>query len=249
MTVAKRAIIAILLLSAGVSSAQTPRRAPGTPKSASGGSGTTSIGGPAPPSFTLISHVIANSLDNNTVTTAGITTTGAGLIVVSVGGFTATSVLSDSNNNTWVPLTSVGNGNDRGQLYYCLTPVVGAGHTFTITNGGTYPSISVQAWSTTSHTPISFDQSSGSNTVATGPGSITPASGTALFVAATAGAVPSTDTSTIGSSFTITDQFGNGGGGSNARSLAMAWKLSAAPENPIWSPDGASVSLLVDFLP
>lgn len=191
----------------------------------------------------LVAHGIANSTNTNNATTAGVDTTGVKLIVLCIGGFTNTTVVSDSYANTWVALTSVGNGNNRGQLYYCLAPIVGVGHTFTIAGTSIFPSIAFLAFSSSG--TITYDQSTQSNTQVSGAGSITPTGG-AIFIAEISG--DGTTIPTVDSSFTLTDYFLNGTGGSNARSLAIAWKSSASAENPLFTQNGSNVVLLADFV-
>jgi hypothetical protein len=82
----------------------------------------------------------------NTVTTAGVNTTGANLIVVMAGydaGFSGTSsaipVVTDNMGNgsyTGLPRQNSALGN-AGNLFYFANPTVGSGHTFTLT--GTIP--------------------------------------------------------------------------------------------------------------
>lgn len=69
-------------------------------------------------------------------------TTGATLLVIagmyygtgSTGGY-------DSNGNTWIQAIN----NNGAMIFYCLNPVVGSNHTFTI-NAGYYPAIVVMAF-------------------------------------------------------------------------------------------------------
>ena len=190
----------------------------------------------------LVASVGAASTTSNNVTTAGANTTGANLIVLTVAAFNGNagtlSGPSDSNTNTWTALTirnSVTDGSWVRQ-YYCVSPSVGSGHTFSINSTAAYPSIYMQAFSGLDASP--YDQENGA--VGAGSittlqnGSITPGGADYLFCA---GMMTSAQlgTITIDSSFTITDQFllalGQAEGG------AMAYKIASGSgaEDPTWT--------------
>jgi hypothetical protein len=99
----------------------------------------------------LIAHTIKGSTDSNTVTTDPIDTTGADMLIVSVtvtGSATTVLALSDSEANTWLFLGAEGLADfvSTIEFFYCLTPNVGASHTFTYTDTGKKPSIDASAW-------------------------------------------------------------------------------------------------------
>jgi hypothetical protein len=111
-------------------------------------------------------------------TTAAINTTGANLIVVGLtyrqnGG----ANLSDSKGNTWTQLTKYeGSGAQSGVVfYYCASPTVGSGHTFTTTS--IFCGLCVGAFSG-ARTSSPSDQQNGQFVVTLGttltPGSIAP---------------------------------------------------------------------------
>lgn len=146
-----------------------------------------SVASATPPSL-VGNQIAADTTSAGFATTAGINTTGANLIVISASWFigtTAEVTISDSNGNTWTALTgSTGGGTWRNRLYYCSSPVVGSGHTFTATGASTASVIAVQAWSNMS-TSSPFDQQNGgsnasSSTVATG--SITPSQANTVVI-------------------------------------------------------------------
>lgn len=100
----------------------------------------------------LITHTIKGSTDGDTVTTDPMDTTGADFIMIAVVAASAAIApeISDSEGNTWT-----GQGADgledffhTIQYFYCVSPNVGASHTFTYTPGlsGKKPSIDVSAW-------------------------------------------------------------------------------------------------------
>lgn len=162
-------------------------------------------------SFSLVAHTKAvGALASTTFTTPGINTTGACVIVIGVGAnFSGTAgTLSDSKGNTWVPLTahdrSTANSN---QLYYCLNPTVGAGHTFTITSGQ-MGSITVQAFSETTSS-VFFERESGATGVATvgtcQPGSLTPTNSNSLWILCNTAQSGICGNTSVNSGFTTND--------------------------------------------
>jgi hypothetical protein len=98
--------------------------------------------------------------------------------------------LSDSKGNTWVALPTHiagGSGACHLTLYYAKNALVGAGHTFTFSNGvTTFPALSVSAWSgadTVSPFDVEYGMSAVSATLSTG--TITPGSANELWVSGT----------------------------------------------------------------
>lgn len=81
-------------------------------------------------------------------TTGSINTTGAVLIVISVlqSNAVAAATVSDSKSNTWTALTAHNTGGIYSRIYYCLNPVVGSGHTFTIAGTNAGPEAHIMAF-------------------------------------------------------------------------------------------------------
>ena len=185
-------------------------------------------------------------------TTSSIATTGAKLIVVGIwwnraGGASAAN-LTDSKGNTWTKLTEQDNINIGTVLYYCISPAVGPGHTFSTTSN--FVGIGVLAVTDTG-TPF-FDQESGANQNASGnlqPGSITPSVNNCLVVTAfgsfngiTSGgpAIP-TGYTQVARNTTSTAEAGG-----------MGYKIqtTASAENPTWNDSGSSeTAVLATFKP
>lgn len=135
----------------------------------------------APP-FTPIQFLTAVTTEiNNTTngTSAPIDTTGANLLVVSLGSFFATPAFTDSKNNTWVALTAyLSSGTfSYAQLFYCINPVVGTGHTISVT-GGTQTNAVMAAFSGALPTAGVFqtgtDKGNGAGSTPVQPGSVIP---------------------------------------------------------------------------
>ena len=97
------------------------------------------------------------------VTTSGISTTGATLIVVAVSYFTTAGVAtpSDSQNNTWTALNTYNSLSAAHSIvmYYANSPTTGSNQTFTESDGTNYPGICVLAFSgTNTSSPVDSPQ-------------------------------------------------------------------------------------------
>lgn len=190
--------------------------------------------------WSLVATDSAQSTDDNSVTTPGVDTTGANLMVLLALAQPVTGVVvSDSKGNTWTPLTAQQNGVATGtRFYYCLNPIVGSGHTFTVSATGTFPAVIVQAW----NGAHAFDAENGANQAAgttLQPGSVTPAEDNELFVTGCGPGGGGVVTNAVDSGFTETadlDENANAAGG------AMAYKVqtSAGAENPTWTASGGA---------
>lgn len=131
---------------------------------------------------------------NNTFSTAGMDTTGATLLVAltSIVATSAPAVISDSQSNTWTPLTGQSqSGQNTSQLFYVSNPTVGASHTVTITGSSIACSVIVFAFSgVTTSSP--FDKENGAvgsaSATSLATGSITPTTdGQLIIVGAASG--------------------------------------------------------------
>lgn len=199
----------------------------------------------APSGFAAISgaHTKVSS-PNNPITTPAIDTTGATIIVVALGqiNLIAICAITDSKGNTYTPLTAqTGAPFPYSRLFYCISPIVGSGHTFTADNGGAniQGGIAVQAFSGGS--PV-FDVENGVNSGfgnSQQPGSVTPSVNNSLIVTAVC-----TDndgiTFAINSGFTITDSVDTGTGGAFVSGFGLAYLVqgTAGAINPTWSWSG-----------
>lgn len=179
----------------------------------SGGGG----GGP------VVAHVVTGGTSGG-VTSASVDTTGANLIVLAVCGYLSNPTPTDSKGNTWTLMTTNdGAMSARVRMYYCVSPTVGSGHTFS--SGAAYASIGAIALSGMSG---GLDvQSAGAATSSTtsAPGSITTTQANTVLVSCTGFDVTGTTVS-IDNSLTITDQIDNSGG--NYYGFAMSYKVLTA---------------------
>ncbi len=188
-------------------------------------------------SITAIANAGAGSANANGATAGPINTfsPAADLIVVNISWYAAGGVpiLSDLANNTWIGLTAKASNNTKTRLFYCASPIVNAGHTFTAFASSSYPAITVAAFSGSLASP--FDQEIGaftnSNVTSLQPGSITPSQDNCLLVT---GLVHSGSNVSINSSFSgLGVDYGDGthyGGG-----IGYKIQTTAAAVNPTWS--------------
>jgi len=199
------------------------------------------------PSFGRITKLVnagASSGDGINVTTGGIDTTGATLLIMAVGNFyngnTSNCTKTDSKTNTWTPLTAQHSTNDvRVQMLYALPSggQVGTAHTFSCSNDGSqsYPAIAVIAFSNTLASPLENQSGTGSDTGTTiQPGSLTPTQTNELFV--TALAFENATLSSGPSGYTIGNTQAFNSGFSLGASLYYKIKVSdSSAENPTWT--------------
>ncbi len=197
--------------------------------------------------FALVAHTKKGATGSGTsaaITTTGIDTTGATLLVVLVdwstgGGHLDLPTLSDSKGNTWTPLqiqpTDGASNVGTVSIYYSLNPTVGASHTFSLTASSSFSaqSIAVAAFSGTNP---SFDVQSGNSGGAPGTttfqgGSLTPTTTNSLCICAAGVQTGQADVLSINSSYSTSDILGNG---TNINSIGLFYLIqtSIVAENP-----------------
>jgi hypothetical protein len=188
----------------------------------------------------IVSAGAVSSDGGSTVTTSSIDTSTATLIVVHIADYVGAtaSTLSDSKSNTWTALTAITSSTMcRSHLFYCSSPSVGSGHTFTATKSGSnsYPSIQVSAWTGTP----TYDQETGHAQTSVPSenqvGSLTPPVDNSLFVTGLCYEISEIDANvTIDASFTklLNNNFTSG----QAMGGAFGYfeQTTAAAKNPKW---------------
>lgn len=186
--------------------------------------------------FSLITSVTGGT-NSNGATTSSVNTTGADLIIVSVGwyGNGAAPSISDSKSNSYTGLTAKSNISIGNRLFYVENPTVGSGHTFTVSAASGYPSICVLAFSG-KNASAAFDQQNGAIGSATSiqPGSVTPTIGNELVVCGLGHENNSGATPTINGGFTAITK-GYSGGAYEGSGLAYLIQTTATAANPTWS--------------
>jgi hypothetical protein len=192
--------------------------------------------------FSLVAHTIAgDSNEALDITTSGINTTGADLLVVSIHfyqGSGADPTPSDSKGNTWSARTKYDSSNRHVRIYYSQGGSVGSGHTFTLaqTAPSQYLVIAVTAWSGSAASP--YDVESGANTgsgASLATGSVTPTQANELVISAITSS--SATAHTINASMTVSDDLPQNSGPTTHVGGAMAYivQTSASAINPTWS--------------
>jgi hypothetical protein len=190
-------------------------------------------------SWALVAHTSAgSSAVGGSATTPSVNTTGASLIVVSVG-FSHLPTITDSAGNTWASVGSFAGGQ---RFYYCANPTTSATHTFSETNTTGVCSFEVLAFSGSTGTIVPDVSTYAS---AAQPGSATPAVNGELVIASSA--FNAAGTAAVGSSFTITDQVAWSSGATTGSAVAWKAQTTATAENPLWSGPAIAASGLVSF--
>lgn len=191
-------------------------------------------------SYSIVTHTGAASGNSVLVTTPGVNTTTADLIVICVAyirGFGTYNPI-DSNSNTWTALTQPAGTLLQGQMYYCRNPTVGAGHTFSLGDNSTAisPSICIIAAAGSVASPL--DQQNNNNALFGGSsiqtGSVTPGAANELLVSGVAWYTNAGGNGSVDSGFTLTNTITQA---SNACGCAMGYLIQGAASavNPTWT--------------
>lgn len=185
-----------------------------------------------------IAHVEAG-LGSSGGTTGSMDSTGANFLVAALSRYApgGGANLSDSKANTWIPLTEQIFSFSAIKLYYCVSPSVGSGHTFSTTSW--YPALCVLAFSGSHASPYEAENGSG---------------GTAATMQAGSGVSPSEDNELVIAAVAPTDGSGNiaidGGftkydvpwtsGVNEGCGIGYLIQTSKAAANPTWTMDASS---------
>jgi hypothetical protein len=168
-------------------------------------------------------------------TTAAINTTGADFIVVGIAADVGRT-LSDNKGNTWTALTassSAGPGLSTAKLFYCKSPTVGTGHTFTASIG--YATVFAAAFSGSGATPFSAEiGNTTASATSLAAGSITPAQNNSLVIALlTEG--PTLASPAISTGFTVSDSIAGVSGTAYGGVLVYELQSTATARNATWT--------------
>lgn len=186
--------------------------------------------------YALVANTGTGSTDAANVTPTGVNTTGANFVAFGAISYSVSAApsLVDSKGNVLTALTAYAGSQCRVQLYYCLNPTVGSGHTGTLSRSASYPALFMQAWSgAKSSSPFDAENgASGTSATSLQPGSVTPSEDNELLISVVNNFTSSAHA--INSSFTISNSFVFGGGGLSG---AMAYRVqtTAGAVNPTWS--------------
>lgn len=194
--------------------------------------------------FSMIAHVEAHP-GSGGGTSSSVDTSGANTIVIAVAAGSSVTV-SDSKGNAYNPSPQVSTGSIRQQFFRCDAPVVGSGHTFTVTGTAVYPCFHVLAFSGAKSFPAIQFSSGASSGTSQSTGSITPPADNYLLITATA-VGGSSSGEAADSPFSSNSYFQNFSGGVNyGGGIAYEIQTTATARNPTWS--GSSVARAVAIL-
>jgi hypothetical protein len=192
----------------------------------------------------LVTHQSFAGGASGGTTASGVDTTGANLILVVVGAYQgsgsgALQSVTDNKSNTYTRRTFLKTSVTGYQieLWECLNPTVGSGHTFTQNTSNGFNSFCVGAFSgvaTSSAFGASVTAEIASGTSTQQAGSLTPSANGALFISGLLLNDSMAGTVSINSSLTITDQVAHGANNEGS-ALAYIVQGTAGALNPTWS--------------
>lgn len=187
-------------------------------------------------SYALVAHATAGSPTSPT-TTPPVDTTGANLLVVASSlNAAGVSGITDNYGNTWTALNQANPGGPANiVLVYAINPVVGPGHTVTVTHTVGGASVELLAFKGAHVSPYSGIQNTNFEPSAQPfcqPNGVTPVDPGCLIITAVSTDAPANSFSAINQSFTIRDQQNNGEG---STAVAYLIQVAAATVDPTWT--------------
>lgn len=195
---------------------------------------------PAWATITLQQHTSAGSTNGDSVTTSAInTTTGSpNLIVIGVSynGGGAGCTPTDSVSNAYTGLTSYPDGSFRTvRLWYKYAPTTNASHTFSCSDTGTLPTLTVAAFSGAATSPFDVENGAGAGGSETelATGSITPTQDNELIISVLSG--PDDATANVNESMTKIEEVEVVAGQHVGGRLAYKVQTTATAINVTWS--------------
>lgn len=193
---------------------------------------------------TLIAHKSVAGITGGT--TAAVSSTGATLIVLTLNCFTNSGANpctpSDSATNTWTEDSNSGTwaqSSYQTRIYHKYAPTTSGTHTFTLAcagGGNCFANMEVLVFNGTfvgALDQVNHTATSGS------PGSITPTANTELIITETI-YDSTTNSLSVGSGFTISDQVAPVGGANTGGGAAYLDQAIAAAVNPTWTVTGVT---------
>ena len=171
---------------------------------------------------------------NGGTTSAAVDTTGANLIVITIGSGTDITI-TDSEGNTYT--TAVARTGStfggRARIAYVYNPTTSASHTWTASGSGEAVAICVRWYSGAASSPLDQTNSSQGSGGTRQPGSITPSEDNCLVV--TGVGVFTVSTATIDSGYTVQGTLVGSSSFSWGMSLADIIQTTATATNPTWT--------------
>lgn len=190
----------------------------------------------------LVQQAAAGSADSNAVTTSGVDTTGANLLVIGLSSYQSATrpTISDNKGNTWTALTNYETSAlERHTIFYAKNAIVGSGHTFTASGTACFPAICAMAFSgADASNPFDVENGAthgigGGTTIATG--SVSPSLNNELVFTAQGGATTGSSM-TIDSGFTLGSTQVNLNGATNfSGACAYLIQTTKGAVSPTWT--------------
>lgn len=182
----------------------------------------------------LLVHGTGNSTTGDGVTSVAIDSTGGKFIAVNVSLGGNTGTLSDNKGNTLVPRTQgVDAFSDRwSQIWDCINPTVGTGHTFTWSGTGNHPALTYAVFDDVVTALDVENNANGGFSSSTNTGIVNPSQASELLIAGLA--YDDSVAATIDSSFIVTDANPQTLFGWTGNCMAYKKQTAATSENPTW---------------
>lgn len=200
--------------------------------------------------FSGVVTASGSSGDTSNVTSGSLDSTGAKLGIIIVGWYAGGTLsgVSDSKGNSWTLIDTVAGGVgglETCSIYYSVLTSVGAGHTFTASGVGGFPSIAALTAIGGHTTPL--DQKNKAANSATS-GSITPGFANEIVIAGCVGNSTSA-MGTLDGGFTTPVHITGVGGVSEGVGLGYLIQTIAAAANPAWSGGAVAGAQIASFKP
>lgn len=186
----------------------------------------------------FVTSVAAKSTNTNGFTTGTCDTTGANLLAAMQTYYAQATVgaITDSKGNSWSNLTAYAGALNACRISHSTPTVVGAGHTFSVSGSGNYPTLAVLAFSgAKASSPFDVENGAGGTSSSAQSGSITPSENGEVVIASIGWNTNGTPISSINGGFTlqhnqapVTTQCIGG-------AAAYLIQTSAAAANPTWT--------------
>ena len=206
-----------------------------------------STGGGGSGDWTIVTHFAQGSPDKQGFTSDAYDTTGANLLILAGCSISSFDV-SDNKGNTWLLAAENGSSYYK-RTFYAANPIVGAGHTFSMTGIDDSPSMAVLAVKDAALTsPLDQSNNNGGYSASTSPGPVTPTEDGELIVTSTLCDGEEGDFS-IDEGFVIVEGMPATFGAHWGIGLAYLGQGTAATVEPTWSvtPSNLVGSTIVSF--
>jgi len=194
------------------------------------------IGGATQPGGILMSHLVAQDVSGNGMTSSALNITGATLIVTAMATLSVGPVISDLLGNVYNPILGLNSSGTHLNYHYSVPTIFGS-DTWTVTAGGGNSALAVAVFRNTKASAPLDQQNGNTNggTASVTTGSVTPTTNNQLVIyAATENGFSSADYPLVANLGTVIE---NVGFTAKAQSMAMGFIVqgTAGAANVTWS--------------